>query len=326
MSDTVAIRAFTVLEQIVRADAPLSLEDATRLVGLPKPTTYRILSSLHGAGLLRRDPSTKRYAVGPRLTALAVELWRQSTLRAQWQSALQSVVDAIDESVNLTILEGREVLYLDRVETRRPLRLHLEPGTRVPLHCTASGKLFLSQMSDAQIRALLGPEPLPRYTPQTIRDYATLLRDIDKVRRTQVGTHDGELFEDSVAIGVPVKDADGRIIAAVAVHAPSSRMSIRDCLQHLPVLQRAAAGVARTMAPGVAMAEPVAARGAANGSARKAERSAARVTDRSAERSDERKVERAVKARRAAVKTAHAPTPRTAAVRRGSPRRSPAGR
>ena len=249
MPDPLAIRSFAVIEQIVRADGPVSLDDATQLCGLPKPTMFRILSALHAGGLLRRDPISKRYSVGPRLAALGVDLWRQSTLRARWREALQRVVDVVDESVNLTILEGREVLYLDRVETKRPLRLHLEPGTRVPMHCTASGKLFLSQMTPAQVRALLGPEPLPRHTRHTITDYATLERDLDKVRRTQVGTHDCELFDDSVAIAVPVKDASGRIFAAIAVHAPSSRMSIRTCLEHLPVLQQAAASVAATMVP-----------------------------------------------------------------------------
>ena len=247
MAESPAIRSFSVLEMIVRADAPLSLDDATQLAGLPKATMFRILTSLHGAGLLRRDPSTKRYAVGPRLTSLAIDMWRQSTLRAQWHQALQRVVDVIDESVNLTILEGREVLYLDRVETKRPLRLHLEPGTRVPLHCTASGKLFLSQMSKEQVRALLGPSPLPKITSRTIRDYPTLERELEKVRRTQVGTHDSEMFEDSVAIAVPVCDAAGRIFAAVAVHAPSSRMSIRTCLDHVGVLKQAADEVSRSM-------------------------------------------------------------------------------
>lgn len=249
MSESIALRAFAVLEQIVRASGPMSLDDATQACGLPKPTMFRILSSLQSAGLLRRDPVTKRFAVGPRLAAFAVDLWRQSALRAQWRRSLQEVVNVVDESVNLTILEGNEVLYLDRVETARPLRLHLEPGTRVPLHCTASGKLFLSQMTPARVRALLGPQPLPRYTAHTITDYATLAKDLERVRKSRVGTHDCELFDDSVAIAVPVTDAAGRVFAAVAVHAPSSRASIKSCLTHLPTLQKAAAAIAETMAP-----------------------------------------------------------------------------
>lgn len=246
-TESIALRAFSVLEEIVRCGDPMSLDELTQALDLPKPTAFRILNLLQSADLLHRDALTRRYAIGPRLTAFALDLWRQSTLRAQWHSALQEVVDELDESCNLTILEGNEVLYLDRVETQKPLRLHLAPGTRVPLHCTASGKLFLSQMSRAQRTKLLGPGPLKRYTHRTITDIDTLEKELEIIRITQVGTHDSELFEDSVAIAVPVIDPAGRIYAAVAVHAPSTRASIEGCMQHLPALRRAAERIAATL-------------------------------------------------------------------------------
>ncbi len=248
-TESIALRAFAVLEEVVRAAAPMSLDEVTHARGLPKPTTFRILSLLQSAELLRREPLTKRYTVGPRLTAFALDLWRQSTLRVQWHRVLEEAVAEIGESCNLTILEGDEVLYLDRVETRRPLRLHLEPGTRVPLHCTASGKLFLCQMSRDQVRRLMGPEPLESHTDKTITRYADLFDDLEKVLATQVGTHDCELFDDSVAIAVPIADAAGYIYAAVAVHAPSSRESIESCMRHLPALRKAAARIGATMMP-----------------------------------------------------------------------------
>ncbi|MCD6675375.1 MAG: IclR family transcriptional regulator [Burkholderiaceae bacterium] len=246
-AESIALRAFGVLEEIVRAAGPMSLDEVTHASRLPKATAFRILNLLQSADLLRREPQTKRYVVGPRLTSFALDLWRQSTLRAQWRRALEEAVSTIGESCNLTIQEGDEVLYLDRVETSRPLRLHLEPGTRVPLHCTASGKLFLSQMSNEQIRKLLGPEPLKAYTSRTITRYDVLYEDLDRVRETKVGTHDCELFDDSVAIAVPVIDASGYIYAAVAMHAPIPRQSIESCKRYLPVLNRAADSIGQTL-------------------------------------------------------------------------------
>lgn len=248
-AESIALRAFAVLEEVVRAAAPMSLDEVTQARGLPKPTVFRILSLLQSADLLRREPSTKRYSAGPRLTAFALDLWRQSTFRVQWHRALEEAVEEISESCNLTILEGDKVLYLDRVETRRPLRLHLEPGTRVPLHCTASGKLFLCQMSREQVRRLLGPEPLEAHTARTITRYADLYPELDTVLATQVGTHDCELFDDSVAIAAPIADPSGYIYAAVALHAPTSRESIESCMRHLPALRKAAARIAATMTP-----------------------------------------------------------------------------
>lgn len=244
-----ALRAFSVLEHVVRAGAPVSLDEATQACGLPKPTVYRILSMLLEASLLQRDPLSKRYIVGPRMAQLGIDAMRNSVLRAQCHSVLQRLVDETSESCNFTMFDGKDVLYVDRVETPLPLRLHLDLGTRVPLHCTASGKLFLCHMTPAQIRRLVGEGPLKRYTDRTITDVEQLIEHLRHVRKSGIGTHDSELFDASVAVAVPVKDSTGRIYAAVAMHAPSSRMSIDRALQHAPALQAAADTLATILLP-----------------------------------------------------------------------------
>lgn len=248
-TESIALRAFAALEHIAVAPAPLSLDEFTSSLRLPKPTVYRILTLLKDAGLLRREPATKRYTIGPRLTAFAVDLWRSDSLRAQWHLALEEAVADTGESCNLTLLEGNKVLYLDRVETRQPLRLHLETGTRVPLHCTASGKLFLTDMTPVDARQLLGEEPYERFTNKTITSFELLQTDLKKIRKTGIGTHDCELFDDSVAIAVPVRGSGGAIFAAVAVHAPASRESIKSSLRFVDALKRAAATIAATLSP-----------------------------------------------------------------------------
>jgi IclR family transcriptional regulator, acetate operon repressor len=258
-TESIALRAFALLEYVVNAPGPVTLDDATLALALPKPTVYRILGMLKDADLLRRETATKRYTLGPRLTAFAVNLWRSDMLRLQWHRALEDAVAQIGESCNLTLLENNQVLYLDRVETSHPLRLHLETGTRVPLHCTASGKLFLSQLSPEQARRLLGKEPYARFTAKTIVKFDALEAELAKIRKTGIGTHDCERFDDSVAIAVPVLTRDGAAFAAVAMHAPSTRASIKTCLRSVPVLQRAAAQIAATFpAPGAQALRPAA--------------------------------------------------------------------
>jgi DNA-binding IclR family transcriptional regulator len=274
-TESIALRAFAALEHIAVAPGPLSLDEFTSSLQLPKPTVYRILALLKDAGLLRREQATKRYTIGPRLTAFAVDLWRSETLRAQWHRALEDAVAETGESCNLTLLEGNRVLYLDRVETRQPLRLHLETGTRVPLHCTASGKLFLAGMSAADARRLLGDEPYERFTNRTITAFEPLQAELRKVGRSGIGTHDCELFDDSVAIAVPVLGPGGAIFAAVAVHAPSSRESIKSSLRFVAALQRAATAIAATLSPSVRPAAARAASSAAAAPARVASRRAA---------------------------------------------------
>ena len=258
--DSIALRAFAILEHVTRAPVPQSLDDVTLALGLPRPTAYRILQMLHGSGLLMRDQGTKRYSAGPRLMAFAVDLWRSRALRAPWRRALEAAVAATGESCNLTVLQDDQVLYLDRVETSHPLRLHLETGTRVPLHCTASGKLFLSQMTPEQARERLGPEPYAAYAGSTITRFDALEPELQRVRQTLVGTHDNEYFADSVAMAVPVLDGAGKVFAAVAVHAPASRMTLQRMLADCTgPLREAARVIEATLGGGGEKAEAVAA-------------------------------------------------------------------
>ncbi|MEO8080870.1 MAG: IclR family transcriptional regulator [Caldimonas sp.] len=246
-SDSIALRAFSVLERVVGSPVPLSLDEITSNLGLPKPTVFRILGLLKDADLLNRDAGSKRFTAGPRLTAFAVDLWRNASLRVRWHRALETAVAEIGESCNLTLLENDRVLYIDRVETPHPLRLHLDIGTRVPLHCTASGKLFLSQLPSDEVRALMGEEPFERFTEKTITTFKALEAELQKTRKTHIGVHNSELFADSVAIAVPIADLSGRYFAAVAMHAPASRESIPSSMKSLPALHRAAEAIAATL-------------------------------------------------------------------------------
>lgn len=247
--NSTALRAFAIMEYVVRAEAPVSLDEATQGCKLPKPTVYRILGMLQRGGLLQREPFTKRYSVGPRLSTIALEVMQNSSVRAQRQGILRQLVDEIGETCNFTMLDGNEVLYLDRVETSSPVRLHMEPGSRVPLHCTASGKLFLSQLSPKQLYQLIGKTPLKRHTQRTITDPKVLERALKRVRAENVGVDEGEYLEGSVCIAVPVTDTNGRMYAAVAVHGPAPRMTLKKGMQYLPALRRAAGAIAATLTP-----------------------------------------------------------------------------
>ena len=251
------LRAFGVLELVARADGPLSLDELTQLCGLPKPSVFRILGLLQRGGLVQREPAAKRYCIGARMSKLALEVMMRSPQRARRHAILQQLVAEIGETCNLTMLDGNEVLYLDRVETSSAVRVHLAAGSRVPLHCTASGKLFLSQLSERQVATLLGPGPYRRFTENTIIDPEELQKALRRIRNEGIGTDVGEFLEGSVAVSVPVTDAQGRVCATVAVHGPAPRVTLRSCMDFLPALRRAATAMAGTMVPQAA-AEPVA--------------------------------------------------------------------
>lgn len=244
--DTPTIRLFSLLELIAARDELVTLQGLVEETGMPKPTLHRMLQQLEGAGLLVRQGDGRRYATGPRLRRLAENLLLNSSHHAAQHAVLSHLVAELRETCNLTTLSGGEVVYLDRVETSEPLRFYLRPGSRVPAHCSASGKMLLSQLSPAQRGRLLGHAPLRRYTAKTITDPADLERALAGCRRDGFSFDDEEFLPGLVCVAVLVPSRSGRSNLAVAVQAPIMRLTVDKALQVLPALQRAAQAISRT--------------------------------------------------------------------------------
>ena len=247
--ESATLRAFAILEHIAAAEEPPTLEALTRAIGLPKPTVFRILRLLVRGGLVQREVHEKRYLVGERVAALALDVHMQSPRRLERRAILARLVETIGETCNFTMLDGKDVLYVDRVETSANVRLHMQTGSRVPPHCTASGKLLLSELPAARLRRLLGPGPFPRYTPRTVVSPSALERELSRIRASGVGIDIGEYLADSVCLAVPVRDASGRMCAAIAVHGPAPRMSLKRGHGFVPAMRDAAAAMTATFAP-----------------------------------------------------------------------------
>jgi len=252
--ESATLRAFALLELIAAADEPPTLEELTRASGLPKPSVYRILQLLIRGDLVEREVSAKRYIVGPRVAALSLAVQMRSPMRRERHAILSHLVEEIGETVNFTMLDGNEAVYLDRVETSAIVRLHMKIGSRVPLHCTASGKLFLAHLPQDAVRRVLRSAPLRRYTDRTITGVDALERELVKIRASGIGTDSGEFLDGSVCLAVPVVDPRGRVCAAVAVHGPAPRMTLRKGYTFLPAMRRAAASIAATLVPAPTLA------------------------------------------------------------------------
>ena len=242
--DTPTLRLFALLEAVAQKDQFFSLQSMVEETGLPKPTLHRMLQQLESAGILQRDGDGRHYSTGLRLRRLAETLLLNNTVHGARHVVLRRLVDEVGESCNITALSGSEVLYLDRVETPAPLRFYLQPGSRVPVHCSASGKLFLAQMSPSQRRRLLEQIPLERYTERTITDPVRLEQEIDQVRSEGFTLDDEEFLPGLVCLAVLVQNpSGGRSNTAVAMQAPKLRLSRDKLLKPLLALQQAAAAL-----------------------------------------------------------------------------------
>ncbi len=260
--DSPTLRLFALLERIAAQDRLFSLQSLVEDTGWPKPTVHRMLQQLEGGGLIQREADSRHYSTGVRLRRFAEALLVNSTFHGARHRVLRALVDEVGESCNITAFVGAEVVYLDRVETAAPLRFYLHPGSRVPAHCSASGKVFLSQMAPLQRARLLHAAPLERCTPATLTHAAALERELAEVTRLGYGLDREEFLPGLVCVAVPVPAAttQDRAGLCVALQAPAVRMPIERALQWLPALQRAARALGRIEAESLSDRAPTAAR------------------------------------------------------------------
>lgn len=249
-STTAAGKAFQLLDALAAADEPLSLAELAVLLEQPKPSIHRLLYQLEDIGLVKRDMTGKRFLVGDRATDFALRALSAATRMPPVRTVLEQLVARVNESCNLGVLDRFEVMYVARVECNWPLRLHLGVGSRVPLHCTATGKLFLAHMTPARRRRLLRHLPLTAYTPHTLTDPRQLEQSLHSVRDDGYVINHQEYMLGLIGVAVPVFDLDGRMCAGLAMHAPEARFSLRDAADCVPALREAADVLGGLLRPG----------------------------------------------------------------------------
>jgi DNA-binding IclR family transcriptional regulator len=243
--DTPNLRLFSLLEVIAQRDSPFTLQNVVQETGLPKPTVYRMLQQLESAGILQREGNGRHYGTGRRLMRLAEMVLLNNTVHGARRAVLRQLVDEVGESCNLTAFSGSDVLYLDRVETAAPLRFYLHPGSRVPAHCSATGKLFLSQMTPTQRRRLLATASLEKFTHNTLTQTEDLEREFEVVRSQGYAFDNEEFLPGLMCLGVLVPSAQGLSNMGLALQAPVMRMNPERAMLVLPKLRQAAEVIAR---------------------------------------------------------------------------------
>lgn len=242
--DTPTLRLLGLLEVIAECDRLVTLPELVAETGLPKPTVHRMLQQLEAAGMLQRDADRRHYSSGLRLRQLAENILLNGTIHGGRHAILSRIVEEIGESCNITALSGNQVLYIDRVETTEPLRFFLHPGSRVPIHCSASGKLLLSQMNPTQQQRLLAHSALEGFTNKTLTSTRELNSELEQIRRNGYAIDNEEFLSDLLCIAVQVPRAGGQSNMCIAVQAPTTRLNPKTAIALLPRLRRAARAIA----------------------------------------------------------------------------------
>ncbi|MGB5200902.1 MAG: IclR family transcriptional regulator [Sedimenticolaceae bacterium] len=238
------LRGLIVLEKVVQSRRPISATELLEELDLPKPTLNRILQQLEEEGLLQRDPVNRRYMPGPRSREMAFDIMSNRAIGAPRHAILRTLSEEIGETCNCTMLDGDHTVYFDRVEANWPFRIQLPVGSQLPLHCTASGKLFLAYMKPRLSQRLIHAAPLKRFTDRTITDTELLMDELKRIKADGIGVDNEEFMTGMVAIAVPVFNAANEICFTIAAHAPTVRKPLEALRQYIPSLRQAAAAMA----------------------------------------------------------------------------------
>ncbi len=220
-------KALDILEAFVTSQSFLGITDLGRIVGLNTSTIYRIVQALSKKGYVIQDEQTKKYRVGYKILGIAGSLLKQNKLREIARVHLEALAKKALETVQLAILEGNEVVFVDQIEGGNDvIQLRLRIGDRAPLHCTASGKSILAFLGERERQDLLKNYFLEPRTPKTIITVRKLNRQLQTIRKNGYSFCDAEFNRDIRAVGAPILGIDMQVIGSVVLSMPTSRMKV----------------------------------------------------------------------------------------------------
>jgi len=215
-------RMSALLDAIARYPRAVSLKALAAETGLPASTAFRILSAMVEHRFVERDAAGK-YQLGTKLLRLGSRVHSKIDLRAEAKPILEALRDRLGETVNLTVREGDEVVYIEKATPDRMMHVQQLIGSRAPLHVTAVGKMMLAVGGEAECRGYAARTNLPAYTRNTITRLQDLLTEAKRLRQRGFA-YDNEEAEIGVGcIGVLIYDGTGSVVGGLSVSAPIER-------------------------------------------------------------------------------------------------------
>lgn len=231
------------LLRMLRERREVRVSEASRSIGVARSTAHRLLAMLRHHGFVEQDPASRAYVAGPALVDLGAAMLRDRDIRARARPALEALSRETGETVHLIALQGRDVLFLDCVESTRAVRVGNRTGLVLPAHCTSAGKVLLAALPPDRLRDLYPDEHLPALTRRSIRTRARLARELNGVRRRGYATNFGETEDEIGSIGVLIRDRQRSPRAALSVAVPISRLADRVVTASARAALRAAAAI-----------------------------------------------------------------------------------
>jgi IclR family KDG regulon transcriptional repressor len=218
-------KTLDILETIREKQPGVRLADLARAVQMPKPTVYRIVTTLEARGYLDRSEDGN-YRMGKKLFELQRDGSLEKNLIRIAEPVMQQLAGFCEETVNLAVLDAGDVLIINTIDSPRAVRMSSKIGMRVPVHSTALGKVMLAALDDKEILRLIRLKGLRRVTPNTMATRADVLAEVRRVRRQKFAVDNQENEVGGRCVATPVVGSEGRVVAALSISAPMHRMDL----------------------------------------------------------------------------------------------------
>lgn len=211
------------LLQLFSEGSSIQVGTATKRLGLSRSTVHRLLNTLGAYGYVVHDSATRNYRPGPVLTGIGLVAVTSSDLRTVGQAALLKLAQQTDETAQLSLLRGAEIVCIDSIESNRSVRTGSRTGWTLPAHATAAGRALLAELSDSQLMSIFPSETIPKAGQALEVRRVDLLAELELVRARRYATNFGESEPEVSAVGVVLRDRHDRAQAALSVTAPRTR-------------------------------------------------------------------------------------------------------
>ena len=235
------IRAFDILETL-DSFGELGISEVSEKLNLDKSTVYRIISTLKHKGCVVQNNTDQKYSNSLKLWEMGNNGVERLGVRRQAQPFMERLVIESHETVNLAVMDGKHVIYIDKIESDEIIKADLNVGKRLPSYCTGLGKAMLAFMPEERVKDLLQNEKFVKYTRKTVGNLQELIKQLEEIRQKGYCIDDEEYVEGIKCIASPVMNYTKEVVAAISIAIPKYRIDAGERnVEHIAGLVRTAA-------------------------------------------------------------------------------------
>lgn len=244
--NTTLTNGLVILESLARTRQGAGVTELAAQTGIGKSNVHRLLQSLVETGYVRRAPGGADYMLTLKLWQLGFGMFADLDPRDFARPTMEKLGRQCSETVHLSVLDGDDVVYLDKIDSPQPIRAYSDIGGRAPAHCVATGKAMLAGQGDSFLREFSAR--LSQKTPLTITDPVGFMAEMALIRKQGWALNRGEWRDSVRGVAAPICDPAGRIIAAIGISGPRDRLPDDSIAEHAAQVVAAAAEVCRAIA------------------------------------------------------------------------------